>query len=343
MSIAVTPDVQSTLYQAAARATLAPSIHNTQPWRFVVRAGVLDVYADRRWRVPIVDPTGRQLALSCGAAVFAVRASLAAARIDAVTVLLPDAAQPDLFASIEVVGTTTDPDPDARRLDAAAESRHSNRRQFTKELLSEGALTALIHAADVEGAWLHPVRDETDRVTLASLSQHADAMQHADPAYRAEMRSWTTADPERRDGVPAGAVPHVTGEAHDEIPIRDFDTAGAGELPADTHSRMTQTLVLLGTAGDAMRDWLVAGQALGRVLLELTSAGFVASVLSQVVEEPSTRAQLSHDLRLTGYPQLLLRVGVADPTPASPRRPLSDVISTDLAPSGDGHPALAVR
>ncbi|MCW2527307.1 MAG: hypothetical protein JWM76_2167, partial [Pseudonocardiales bacterium] len=81
--------MSAALHRAAARATLAPSIHNTQPWRFVVRAGQLDVYADRSTAVPIIDPAGRQLAISCGAAIFGARVSLAASNIEAVTMLLP--------------------------------------------------------------------------------------------------------------------------------------------------------------------------------------------------------------------------------------------------------------
>lgn len=332
--------VQQALYQAAARATLAPSIHNTQPWRFVVRPARLDVCADPRRRAPVVDPVGRQLTISCGAALFGVRAALAAAQLATLTTLLPDPGEPDLLAAI-TVGAGADAagaDADARRLDAAAEARHSNRRQFGADPVPDDLVDTLTRAAEAEGAWLHPVRDLPDRVAVAMLSQRADALQNADQGYRAELRAWTTDDPDRRDGVPAAAVPHTTGAAHDDIPIRDFDTHGDGALPADTRSRLTQTLLVLGTGGDGRRDWLAAGQALGRVLLELTSAGFVASILSQVAEEPSTRQQLRQELRLTGQLHLLLRVGVAEPTAPTPRRPLTDVITTDPSPVPGGQP-----
>ena len=328
--------VEQALYQAAARATLAPSIHNTQPWRFVLRPGRLDVYADSQRRAPVIDPTGRQLAISCGAALFGARAALAAGQLDAVTTLLPEPAEPDLLASITVVGMTPSPDENARRLDAVADARHSNRRQFSPDPVPDDVVDTLTHAAEVEGAWLHPIRDLDDRVTVATLSQRADALQNSDPAYLAELRAWTSDDPGRHDGVPAAAVPHATGAAHDDIPIRDFDTYGAGALPTETRSSIAQTLLVLGTAGDSMRDWLIAGQALGRVLLELTSAGFVASILSQVVEAPSTRQLLRHELRLAGRPQLLLRVGTAAPTPATLRLLLTDVITTDSSAVPDG-------
>ncbi|MEP6853280.1 MAG: nitroreductase family protein [bacterium] len=321
------PNLEAALRNAASRAVLAPSIHNSQPWRFVVRPNALDIYADRSRTTPVIDPTRRQMAIGCGAALFGARAAIAADQLDAVTTLLPDPAQPDLLASITVIGPAPTLDRDAFRLDAVAESRHSNRRQFAAEPVPDDVLDVLSHAAQVEGAWLQPIRSEADRVAVAVISQHADALQNADPAYRSELRHWTTADADRADGVPAGAVPHVTGASHDDVPIRDFDTKGAGALPGDTQSSGNQTMVVLGTAGDGMRDWLIAGQALGRVLLELTDAGLVSSIMSQVVESPGTRQQLRSDLRLNGHPHLMLRIGTAAPTPPTPRRPMSEVLA----------------
>jgi hypothetical protein len=330
-SAVLTPDaVEQALRAAAARATLAPSIHNTQPWRFVIDSfgpARLDLYADPSRRTPAIDPTGRQLAISCGAALFGARAALAAAGLDAVTTLLPKLSEPDLLASITIAGRAHPVDDAARRLDGAAGARHSNRRRFSPGLIPDGVVDPITHAAELEGAWLHQVRDLDDRVAVAMLTQRAEALQEADPAYRAELRSWTSDAPGRTDGIPSSAIPHVTGAAHDDVPIRDFDTRGAGQLPVETESSLDQTLLILGTAGDSRRDWLIAGQALGRALLELTSAGYVASIFSQVAEIPATREQLRHDLRLTGQPHLLLRAGVAATTPATPRRPLADVIT----------------
>ncbi|MCW2522121.1 MAG: hypothetical protein JWO63_456, partial [Frankiales bacterium] len=117
--------LEPALRHAAARATLAPSIHNTQPWRWVVSPDRLDLYADSTRSVPAVDPTGRQLAISCGAALFGARVALAAVRLDASTILLPDPGDPELLASITVTHSEAPIDQVARRLDAAAPSRHS--------------------------------------------------------------------------------------------------------------------------------------------------------------------------------------------------------------------------
>jgi nitroreductase len=321
---------QQALYRAAARATLAPSIHNTQPWRLVVRPGRLDLFADPSRAVPVVDPDRRLLTISCGAALLGARLSLATAGLGVKVELLPDeSTQPDLLASL-VLDDTAARDQSAHRLDLAARSRRSNRREFGEVQLPVAVVDALHDAAHLEGASLQFVTDLDDRLAVAILAQRAADMQTEDPAYRAELRAWTTDDPDRTDGVPAAAVPHVAGrpdESRDEVPIRGFDTTSSGQLPSETRSSLHQTLFVIATVSDHRRDWLLAGQALYRVLLELTDAGYVASIFSQVCEVPSTRQELRRRLRLPANPQLLLRAGIAPPTAPTPRRPLTDVVS----------------
>src|SRR6476659_2579392 len=99
---------QESFRRAVVRATLAPSIHNTQPWRFVLRPGVLDVYADRSRQLLVLDPTGRQLHLSVGCAVFNARVSLAASGVSPAVRRLPDPAPPTLLASSYVCDEARD-------------------------------------------------------------------------------------------------------------------------------------------------------------------------------------------------------------------------------------------
>lgn len=328
MAQLLAPAVTEQLLQhAAARATLAPSIHNSQPWRLVVHPRSLDVFADSDRQLTVLDPSGRELALSCGAALTGAELALNGAGVTTRTVLLPDPTQPALLASITVADEPLTVDETARRLDAAADSRHSNRREFSTDLVSPDVLKTLGEAGRQDGAWLHLLTDADDKIMVATLTQHADALQNADAAYRAELRAWTTDSPSRTDGVPASVVPHTTGQAHDDVPIRDFDTHGGGALPGGTHSSVDQTLAIVGTRGDTMTDWLTAGRALYRMLLELTDAGYQVSLFSQVLERPAIRQQLRDQLRLTGHPQIMFRAGVAEPTPGTPRRPLADVVS----------------
>jgi hypothetical protein len=314
------------LRRSAVRATFAPSVHNTQPWRFELRPNELSVVADPSRQLRVLDPTGRQLMISCGCALFNVRAALAASGVGVEIERRPDPARSDLIARVvasDVRDGTVDP---IGALDPVIELRRTNRREFADDDVPSEVIGTLERAAENEGTVLFVVRSEDDRLALARLSQRADAIQNADPAYRAELRAWTTSDGSRPDGVPATAVPHVDGGAHDEIPIRDFDTSGMGVLPVETRSSHNQCLLLLGSDSDDPAAWLRTGEALERILLEITRQGFTASPLTQVIEIPATRAALRQELGLGMYPHILLRVGRAASTPATHRRRLVDVL-----------------
>jgi hypothetical protein len=314
------------LRRSAVRATFAPSVHNTQPWRFELRPNKLSVIADPTRQLQVLDPTGRQLMISCGCALFNVRTALAASGVGVEIQRRPDPAQSSLLADViasDIRDGSVDP---IAALDNVIELRRTNRRQFVDEEVPSDLITSLERAAQSEDSVLFVVRSEDDRLALARLSQRADAIQNANPAYRAELRAWTTNDGTRPDGVPITAVPHVDGSAHDEIPIRDFDTSGLGVLPAQTRSSHNQCLLLLGSDSDDPAAWLRVGEALERILLEVTRQGFTASPLTQVIEIPATRAALREDLGLRMYPHILLRVGRAASTPATHRRRLVDVL-----------------
>lgn len=315
----------SALRRAAVRATLAPSVHNTQPWRlYLSKDGRLDIYVDRSRRLPVLDLTSRQMLISCGCAVMNARVSLAGSGVGVEVSRGRRPLHEDLMASLSAADEPIDPDLAA--LDQVLPLRQTNRRQFYDESVPDDVLAGLEMAAAAEAARLHVVRDPAQRVAIADLSQRADAIENLNPAYRAELRAWTSDDPDRGDGVSLKAVPHVGGGSRDEVPLRDFDTRGAGFLPPQTHPSPQQTLVLLCTAGDSPADWMRAGEALERVWLEITRRGYSASLLTQVTEVASARSELRHELKMTLYPHVLLRIGRAPVTPTARRRRLIDVL-----------------
>jgi nitroreductase len=328
-AFAATGRPETALRRAAVRATHAPSVHNTQPWRLHLRAGELRLFADRSRQLSVLDPTARQLIISCGCALMNARVSLAADNVGVTVTRNPDLSRSDLLATLAVDDASVE-DPEIAALDHVLELRQTNRRRFADDDVPESLLEHLEAAATAEGASLHVIRHPDQRVAVAALSQHADRIEHLNPAYRAELRAWTTEDPTRRDGVPEQAVPHVDAETDDEIPIRDFDTRGTGGLPAGTHSSRNQCLVLLATDGDTPAEWLRAGEALERILLEIARHGYAASPLTQVTEVPSARTQLRSELGLVGYPHVLLRIGRAAMTPGSRRRRLVEVLVEDV-------------
>ena len=320
-------ETKALLRKAVERASLAPSVHNTQPWRFVIRPDALELHADNDRQLRALDPTGRQMVISCGCALFNARVGLAAGRVVQVD-RLPDPAKPDLLARLTLVDESAAWTP-LVRLDPMIERRHTNRRDFLDEDVPPDVVHEVTTAAEQEEASLVQIVEPEHKMAAAQLSQEAEAIQNADPRYRAELEAWTTTDLHRTDGVPVYAIPHTDTRSEPEALVRNFDVAGKAWLPSLTQSSLNHCLMVLGTgSAESNRSaWLRAGEALQRVLLEATRLDYVVSIASQVAEVPSTRDRLRKELGLEFHPLLLMRIGRAAVTPASKRRDLNLIIS----------------
>lgn len=315
------------LRRSAVRATRAPSVHNTQPWRMVIAGDTLEIRSDRSRQLTVLDPYGRQLLLSCGCALFNARVSLAASGVGVVVRRFPDPEQPDLLARL-TVEAGCEPDMSITGLEPAIDRRQTNRRTFSPEPVPVGLLDRFVAAGVAEGADVLALIRPEDRLAAARLSQQADAIERADPAYLTELRAWTSTDPSRPDGVPASVVPAdgVEPVRRDTLPIRDFGLDGSAGLP-EARSTADQTLLLVGSFEDNPMAWLRSGEALERVLLQIALHGYTASYFTQVIEVSRTNLLLRQELRLHMHPHVLLRVGRAPATPATRRRRLVDVLS----------------
>ncbi len=303
-------------------ATAAPSIHNTQPWLFRPHGDTVDVLVDRRRQLTALDPTGREMLVSVGAALFNLRVAVLARGRESHVRLLPDPAEPDLTARLSI-GRAITPPGTARALADAILRRHTNRRPFADTPVPHETLEELAEAAAAEAATL-VLADPALRDGMLSLTRTAENRMRVDPRYRAELAAWTTPPGiGRRDGVPRQAFgPRA---ANGSIPLRDF-TLGHGAPASIVAFEAEPTLVLLFTAADGPADWLRAGLALERVLLTATLRGLAATPLTQSLEVPALRALLAESA--TGnVVQSVLRIGYAQ-TPAlpTPRRPLAEVV-----------------
>jgi hypothetical protein len=284
--------------------------------------------------VLVVDPIGRELVQSVGAALFNARVALAACGWAVEVTRLPNPEDPDLMALVQLIDGPAD--TQLAELDLQIAHRRTNRRTFDATIPSEAVVRRFAAAATAEDAHLVPVLSEEQHRLIARLTPLADDAQHANPAYRAELRRWTNRPRGEGDGIVASAIPHVDGTAQDDIPMRDFDTRGDGRLPASPGHGTEHTLVVLATHTDDPAAWLRSGEALQRVLLEIARAGWQASPVTQVVEVTSARLDLRTSLTWDSWPQSMLRVGHAQAATATPRRNRGDVVCNSTRPAGTG-------
>ncbi|MDQ0958164.1 hypothetical protein QFZ66_002042 [Streptomyces sp. B4I13] len=292
-----------------AAAVAAPSIHNTQPWRFRLDpdSRSIEVRADQGRVLPRADPERRAQCLSVGAAVFNLRLAAAHLGWTPVVRLLPATDDSDPLATVRpTIAPVADGQPSQDGLYEAIERRHTSRMPFTGRPVPDPIVTEMITAARAEGAHLD-VPDIIGTRHLLRLTQAAETRNAGHPDRTAETRTWVTAPgADTSYGIPMTAL--GPRDASGRMPVRDFTRElSAPHLPALRFERHAQ-VALLWTARDRREDWLRAGQALQRVLLTATRRGVRTSMLHQAMEWPELRAAMAGS-RQRCCPQLLIRFG----------------------------------
>jgi len=310
-----------------ATAARAPSVHNSQPWRFQVDRDAIELLCDPRRRT-WADGGGREMLISCGAALFGLRLAVRSLGFQPAVELLPDPDRLRLLARVRL-GRSVPANALETRMLAAVVHRHTHRGAFADEPLPRGLLPGLQNDVLVEGAELALIPPGLAYQRLARLAATAARRGDLDPRAKAAIRRWTRAagQPER-DGIPATAL--TAGPARQRrpgrLPQRDFDLGrNLGRLRADG-APPAVTAVLL-TRGDRRADWLHAGQALHRMLLHAASEWVFASLYTQPLEDEITRLLIPGQLGIRGHPQMIMQLGRARITASTARRSADELLS----------------
>lgn len=315
------------------RAGRAPSVHNTQPWRWRVRDGEVELLPDLTRQLLVADPSGRELVVSCGTALHHLRVAAAAEGQRAtVDYLVRDQAgglsdEPLARVRLEPTPVT----PRAEELLALLERRCTDRRRFTSWPVPDTRLESLADLALPERVSVTALTGARARWRAELLVAEATRSQQADPAYCAEQAAWVGRS--TVDGIPVTSLGTTSSgrSGTDQRPVSRFVAPGVARMGELEQLEPTDGLLVIATEGDGPADWLAAGEVLSRLWFSATGEGLSLVPLSQVVELPWTRAELRHRVLATDrWPQLLVRIGWQQigrsDLPRTPRRPVSDLL-----------------
>ena len=306
-----------------ALACRAPSVYNTQPWAWRLRPDGMDLYADHQRRLATADPDGRELVISCGAALHHAQVVARAMGWTPTVHRLPDPSAPALLAEVRLAPAV--PPRTAAGDLAALQDRCTDRRRFTSWPVPDDRLQRLADEAQAWDTGAVALTEVTARFRVELLVSRALQLLSRDPDVAAEQRQWL--DRRRGDGVPTATIPDRPGpvESHrSRFGVGSLEDAGRDIEGSDG-------LIVLCTETDGHEAWLRCGEGLSALWLHAVRQGLSVVPLTQVVEVPETRAALRHDV-LGGLaePLLLVRVGWQAISRShlvpTPRRALDDVL-----------------
>jgi hypothetical protein len=302
----------------------APSVHNTQPWKWRTTDDGLDLFSDPSRALGASDPRGRNLVISCGTALHHAEVVAGAMGWAATVTRFPDGPGSNRLAHLAL--TPSPVSDDTADVLLAVRERCTDRRRFTSWPVPDDLLHAFARTGAVRGAHVVPVVDATDRFRVDRLVERARSLQDRDRRVAEEQSTWVDHGPD--DGVPSQVLPSLDRSTTVTTPNR-FSTGLLAD-PAPELESSDGVLLICGYT-DGPEDWLRSGEALSALWLRATLDGLSVVPLSQVMEVEETRLALHHEV-LGGLaaPHILVRLGWQELSRSelarTARRPLDEVL-----------------
>ena len=304
-------------------AALAASGHNTQPWIFGIEDSAIRITPDISRRLPVVDPNDRELWISLGCAMENLSVAAHAAGLDTKEVYFPQG-EDSLVVALQQGAHASDQD-----LAKAISSRQCNRSAYDGKEIPQSQIQSLL-GLTTEDCSVGLAGDQS-MDAIVDLVRAGDLSQYADEAFLAELISWLRFNKNEAQRTRDGLYSACSGRPNAPRFLgKLFLSPSSAPKQADTDEKMLRSssaVVLLATPGDEKKDWVMAGRTFQRLALTMTTMGIQLAFMNQPIEVAALRPDLGNLFGLTQkVPQLMLRIGYAEPMPYSLRREVSDIV-----------------
>ncbi len=309
-------------------ATLAPSGHNTQPWKFSIKENSIRIFPDFTRNLPVVDPDHRELYISLGCALENLVIAARYAGYDSEVEYFPAGESEEcLLVNLKRIKAAED-----NILFQAIPERHTNRREYNGQQIPTADLKKLEAVPKEKGVNSLVLTEQKTIEQIIELVKEGNNIQMNDDAFMDELISWirfSDAEAEKhRDGLTSRAMGRSPAPGWiGRLFMRLFVSAKSQSKADEKNIRSSSALLLVVSEKNDKKSWVDVGRSFERIALTLTALNIKNAHLNQPCEVPQLKMQLQQHLELgSAHPQLLLRIGYAEPLPHSPRRPVEEVL-----------------
>ena len=306
-------------------ATLAPSSHNTQCWKFRIGEDAVSILPDFQRRCPVVDPDDHHLFVSLGCATENLIQAAAAGGIRGVASFHAGGG-----GSVEIALEPAA--PMASPWFEAIPLRQSTRGEFDGQPISAQDLKRLEAAGTGHGVSVLLLTERQAMARVLDFVIQGNTSQMRNRAFVDELKHWVRFNGAHAARTGDGLFSGSSG--HPSVPIwlgrRLFDlflTEGAENDKYARHIRSAAGIAVFVSDRDDKAHWVETGRAFERFALQATALGIRHAHLNQPVEVPSLRPEFASFLGVGGRrPDLVVRFGRGPAMPRSLRRPLETVV-----------------
>jgi hypothetical protein len=307
-------------------AILAPSGPNTQPWKFSINENEVSLIADFSRSLPSVDPTDRTLYISHGCLLTNLLVAAEHFGFGYDLKCLPEGLSGDRTAAVQF-----SKEPHEQKfsdLFPEITKRHTNRMKYEDRAIEDDTLLRLKDCIKREGFKLDIVTNKEGKTEMANILARAHKIQLGNKTFRKELASWVRPNTsDAKDGLPGYSFGYSDFESFfGSFIFGTFDMSTSRARIETSYMEQSPAVAVLSSQEEDKLTWIKTGVLFESIFLTATKLGVRFDLFSQPIAIPELRHKMAKILDAK-YPQILIRMGYAEPSKHTPRRPVEDVLT----------------